>query len=394
MIEHNMMQFRNLCKGLAVSLRVMSSRFSGSTPMFAMYVALSSIVVAQEAVPPRFPVPAGGPYGPRGYVCQRTTRPVIIDGVIDEADWSEVAWTEPFTDIEGNMRLAPRYKTRAKMLWDDAYLYIAAELKEPHLQARLLQRDTVIFYDNDFEVFIDPDGDTHGYYEIEMNAYNTVWDLLLVRPYRDNGPCVDSWTCLGMKSAVHLYGTINDPNDLDDRWTLEMALPWESLRETNGDKIPVAGAQWRINFSRVEWRTEAYQGAYRKSSNPATGKQYPEDNWVWSPQWIINMHYPEMWGFVQFSAKKAGEAPEQFEYRKQEDVKWELRRLYYAQNTFRMRNSRYAGSIDELKSASLIDWQPQFAPQLKSTQSIYEITAQEPGGKSWHINNEGRTWSD
>lgn len=31
--------------------------------------------------------------------------------------------------------------------------------------------------DNDFEVFLDPDGDNHNYYEIEINAHNTVWDL-------------------------------------------------------------------------------------------------------------------------------------------------------------------------------------------------------------------------
>lgn len=27
----------------------------------------------------------------------------------------------------------------------------------------------------------------------------------------------------------------------------------------------------------------------------------PEDNWVWSSQNVINMHLPEMWGFIQFS---------------------------------------------------------------------------------------------
>jgi hypothetical protein len=43
---------------------------------------------------------------------------------------------------------------------------------------------SVIFHDNDFEVFIDPDGDNWQYYEIEVNARGQVWDLLLIRPYR------------------------------------------------------------------------------------------------------------------------------------------------------------------------------------------------------------------
>ena len=49
----------------------------------------------------------------------------------------------------------------------------------------LTEHDSVIFQDNDFEVFIDPDGDNHNYYEIEINALNTEWDLRLPKPYRD-----------------------------------------------------------------------------------------------------------------------------------------------------------------------------------------------------------------
>jgi len=77
------------------------------------------------------------------------------------------------------------------MLWDDTYFYVAAQLEEPDVWATLTQRDTVIFYDNDFEVFIDPDGDTHNYYELEVNAFGTLWDLMLLTPYRDGGPAID-----------------------------------------------------------------------------------------------------------------------------------------------------------------------------------------------------------
>ena len=50
------------------------------------------------------------------------------------------------------------------------------------------QHDAVIFHNNDFEVFIDPDGDTHNYYELEINALNTVWDLFITKPYRELNP--------------------------------------------------------------------------------------------------------------------------------------------------------------------------------------------------------------
>lgn len=63
------------------------------------------------------------------------------------------------------------------MLWDETYFYIYAEMEEPHVWGTLKERDTVIFYNNDFEVFIDATGDTHNYYELEVNALNTAWDL-------------------------------------------------------------------------------------------------------------------------------------------------------------------------------------------------------------------------
>ena len=59
------------------------------------------------------------------------------------------------------------------MLWDDKYLYIGAEMEEPHVWATLTKHDSVIFHDNDFELFVDPDGDNHNTTEFEMNALNT-----------------------------------------------------------------------------------------------------------------------------------------------------------------------------------------------------------------------------
>ncbi len=72
-------------------------------------------------------------------------------------------------------------------------------------------------------MFIDPDGDTHGFYEFEMNAFNTVWDLLLAMSYRDKGRAIDAWDIAGQKSAVKIYGTLNDPSlfrELSEQFTV------------------------------------------------------------------------------------------------------------------------------------------------------------------------------
>jgi hypothetical protein len=238
------------------------------------------------------------PAKPKEYVCHRAGGTIAIDGKLNETAWRNAPATDLFVDIEGDAKPRPGFATRAKMLWDDQYFYISAELEEPHVWGTLTRRDSVIFHDNDFEVFIDPNGDRDEYYELEINALNTVWDLFLPKPYRDGGKARDNWDIVGLKTAVRIDGTLNNPADRDRGWTVEMALPWKVLGEFAHQAAPPAdGDVWRVNFSRVEWRHEIAEGTYRKVANTK------EDNWVWSPQGVVDMHRPEMWGRVRFSKK-------------------------------------------------------------------------------------------
>jgi hypothetical protein len=141
------------------------------------------------------------PFAPRHCVAYRAPARVNVDGKLDESGWAAAPWTDAFIDIEGDRGPRPRFRTRAKMLWDDEYFYVGAEMEEPDVWGTLTERDAVIFRDNDFEIFIDPDGDTHAYYEMEVNALGTPWDLLLIKPYRDGGPAIHAWDITGFKSA-------------------------------------------------------------------------------------------------------------------------------------------------------------------------------------------------
>jgi hypothetical protein len=98
------------------------------------------------------------------------------------------------------------------MLWDDQYLYVGAELEEPDVRATLTKHDSVIFHDNDFEVFLKPPGEAPVYFEFEINALNTGWDLYLNKPYREGGKADNSWDIPGLKTAVAIHGTLNDPD--------------------------------------------------------------------------------------------------------------------------------------------------------------------------------------
>lgn len=251
----------------------------------------------------------GFQFNPEKYIAYRSLAFLNVDGKLDEESWQKAAWTSDFVEIEGNYAPSrPYQQTRVKMLWDDEYLYIGAELIETDIWATYTERDAVIFHENDFEVFIDPDGDSHNYYELEVNALNTIWDLILIKPYRDGGPALNAWDIGGLKSAVHIDGTLNDPSDEDEKWTVELVFPWKMLKEAARPNLrPKDGEQWRINFSRVHWKIKVENGVYVKGIDPKTGKTFPEYNWVWSEQGKIDMHQPETWGYVQFSEAKAGE---------------------------------------------------------------------------------------
>ena len=237
---------------------------------------------------------------PKHYIVNKINDQINIDGKDDELAWSNAIYTDDFIDIEGDK--IPRQKTNVKMLWDDKFLYVFAKLYENHIWGDITKRDEVIYYNNDFEVFINPNDDVFSYGEIEINALGTEWDLFLNRPYRLKGKADSSWDINGLKSAVDMSGTLNDPNDLDDYWTVEIAIPLKEIEKLNTsgkDEKVISGDVWRINFSRVNWDFEINNGVYsRKKEN---GKYLPEYNWVWSPQGIINMHVPENWGYLVFS---------------------------------------------------------------------------------------------
>jgi hypothetical protein len=330
-------------------------------------------------------------FAPKHYLCRRASGPLELDGRLDKPFWDNADWTDDFVDIEGDLRPMPAKRTRVKMLWDDECFYFGAEMEEDQIWATLTERDSVIFYDNDFEIFIDPDGDTHRYYEFEMNALNTVWDLLLVKPYRDGGPAVNGWDISGLRTAVHIEGELNRPGAANRMWSVEVAMPWTTLREcAHEGRAPVAGEYWRVNFSRVEWRTEVVDGEYRKVVNPETGKPYPEDNWVWSPMGIVNMHYPELWGYVIFAGEEAGEAG-QFRLPADEQVKWELRKLYYRQR------NHYAANGEFTRDASLLmggdSWTIQ--PRIETTGRLFEISAPSADGRAiWRIREDGYIWKE
>ena len=333
---------------------------------------------------------------PQHYIAYRTIGEIAIDGKLDEPSWQRAAWTDYFIDIEGEANPSPRFKTRAKMAWDDAYFYVAADLEEPHVWATLTERDATIYHDNDFEVFIDPDGDTHEYYEFEINAFGAERDLFLIKPYRDGGPYISAWDIAGLKTGVQVWGTLNNSRDIDQGWSVEIAFPWEVLKECALQPAPPQdGDQWRVNFSRVEWPLEVDRDSYAKAANQS------EDNWAWSAQGLISTHYPELWGFVQFSQEPVGQGEVAFQPSPEEEARKVLRGIYYRQRQFREVHGHYTASLDSLGVEHQILHNFLWPPRLQVTDHLFQASLGEVVDlhrdgelNHWVIQQDSKIWKD
>lgn len=353
-------------------------------------VALAACATARPFPPAvgdqTMPRPALRQHAPAlpAYLAPRRQGSIAIDGHLDDAGWRHVPWTGAFVDIEGSVRPRPRFRTRVRMTWDDTYWYIAAELREPDVWATITTRDAVIFRDNDFELFVDPSGSTHRYFEVETNALATVWDLFLAKPYRDGGHADNAWNITGLRIATSVDGTLNDPHDRDRGWTVEMAIPWSAFSDSSHNRTPpIDGEQWRVNFSRVEWDVDTTGDRYTKRTRPA-GAPLPEHNWVWAPQGAVDIHLPEMWGVVQFGGTKL------LHDDAASNARWQLRRVYYAERDYQSVHHQFTAAraalgLTDLPVGLVID----------AAGTTWHATIAEAGtNRRWHIEADGRVWRE
>lgn len=258
------------------------------------------------------------------YTCYRTNEAINIDGRLDEKTWQKAPKSPRFVDLVTG-ESAP-LDTQMAALWDDDNLYIGFWVEEPHVQAEFTERDSPIYMENDVEVFI---AGKDCYYEFEINALGTIYEVFFIwqdayqkgsafdKPefdllsqrvdvlggFQDNmrfgkHPRGKRWAFLdwdfsGMKSAVHVAGTLNDNSDADNGWTIELAFPWKGMELLADSRSipPEDGDIWRMDFSRFE--------AFDLNGNPIQ----PSAGWAFNKHGVYDSHIPECFTFVHFSTK-------------------------------------------------------------------------------------------
>lgn len=312
---------------------------------------------------------------PKSYTITKSNSSLVIDGKADEDAWQQAEWTDYFIDIEGDKKPAPYYQTRMKMLWDDEFIYFYAEMEEEHVWGDITQRDAVIFHNNDFEIFIRPNQFQPYYGEFEVNVLGTIWELFLARPYRRNGPVLDHWDINGQKVGIDVKGTINDPSDTDERWSVEWAIPVKPLTDVDRGTPFGDESTWRINFSRVQWQHTVNDEKYSRKHDDE-GNRLPENNWVWTQQSAIDMHRPEHWGYLYFvdeADKEVTEDPYQNEYQL-------LYHLYRKQLDWLRDHNTFTGNISDLEGPEFLVNGEGLTASLTRTKLGFEITVHSDAG--------------
>lgn len=324
---------------------------------------------------------------PKSYTLFHAESPIKIDGFLNDKSWSDAPWTDYFMDIEGEKKPAPAHKTRVKMIWDDQFLYIAAQMEEPHIWANPKPAADIIFKDNVFKIFIDPDNNMNDDFEIQINPLNNMLFLVMNKPYRDGGKPVSGWEPTGYKSAVKIIGTINNSQDTDKEWTAEIALPLAALG-LNPEKQTSA---FRINFLRTGFDFNVKDGVYSKELD-ANGKSFPPHYASWTSQGIINMHYPERWAYGIFSKEQPNSAAHPFILPYTEKQRKYLWLAYYRQKEFYKKTKQYAVTLKELNVPAndiLIDGKKNLMTLETNSKQFIVTIRQEDATNSISIDQDG-----
>jgi hypothetical protein len=175
-----------------------------------------------------------------------TAKPPVIDGKLDDEVWKAA----PVVTLQGSLDGRPvTRRTDVRLLWDETNVYVAFDAEDPDIWGTKLKKDDDIYNEEACEVFFDADGDGATYNELQVSPHNTNFDASFVARRSDLAEAM-KWES-GMKTAVQVKGTLDDPSDTDERWTVEMAIPIANLNHVP-HVPPLKGDVWRFNAYRLE----------------------------------------------------------------------------------------------------------------------------------------------
>ena len=210
-----------------------------------------------------------------------TSVPPIIDGTENDSIWQDIVPAELKENGSGDEVLETGLQTRIKVCYDDSTLYFFFLCNDPDIWTSYTQRDEHLWENDAVEIFIDVDDVPETYVEIEVSPANVLFDSYIVNPEKIDVPKTALFNLNGIKTAVAVFGTLNQRGDKDNYWTAEIAIPFKDLANENTKKVTSA-TEMKINF----YRLDKNQGLENMS-------------YAWSPT-FARFHEPTYFGVLSF----------------------------------------------------------------------------------------------
>ena len=184
------------------------------------------------------------------YRVARRSSPIRIDGKLNETMWQKTELVGDFVNNLDGSKSA--YKTEARILYDDNFIYFAFRCVDDNIWATMKRRDEHLWNEEVVEVFLQADPNQPSYIELEVNPLGTMLDLYMLATRKPLH--YESWNSEKLRWGVHVTGTV-DGKPGDREWTAEIALPMEDI-VTAPHRPPQPGDRWRMNLYRVEQKPD------------------------------------------------------------------------------------------------------------------------------------------
>jgi Carbohydrate family 9 binding domain-like len=185
----------------------------------------------------------------RTAVCRWAADPPVLDGKLDDPCWKNAAVIDRFASFWATPKM-PRPGTRAYLVWDDEALYYAGSMTDAELRSFGTKRNDHLWNGDVFELFLKPTALRDEYYEFQANPRGVVFEAPFPKRGHDFGG-FDKAPLLSSKAAVALRGTLDQPGDKDEGWSVEGRIPWSAFALTGGK--PKAGAEWLFAICRYDY---------------------------------------------------------------------------------------------------------------------------------------------
>jgi hypothetical protein len=224
------------------------------------------------------------------YKVARAKQPITIDGKMDEAAWQN-AEAVSFDYFYRADKPVDKQKSKFRMLWDSANVYLFFECEDTSLTVRETNPDSRPYLDDCAEFFVVPIPDSvnmHFGFEVNLNLAKAAYDYIMLWRYYNNRHFFISGYNPAYKVEATYDGTINNEKDKDKGWKMEFQIPFAALSNFHLFARPRPGVKWA--FQAVRQDRNLVDDRFRSTST-----LYP----IYDIR--LDVHQPNRFGLMEFT---------------------------------------------------------------------------------------------